>query len=80
VETPAFFVRARGSIVIIQHIYRSSNGDRWWLISDPPGEPIVRHEANQSSGGQITDLGVAEFLEIGGSGPEFAALHRLLKA
>jgi hypothetical protein len=73
----------KGSIhmtVKSQHIYRSANGDRWSLITDPStDEKIVRHQANQSSGGQITDLEVAEFLDIGGSGPEFAALRDLLK-
>jgi hypothetical protein len=38
----------------------------------------VRHEANQSSGGQATDLDVEDFLDIGGSGPEFSALRELI--
>jgi hypothetical protein len=67
--------------VITQYIYRSANGDRWSLITDTsPREKIVRHLANQPSGGKITDLGVAEFLAIRGSGPEFVALRDILKA
>ena len=61
-------------------VYRSSNGDRWLLVSDPTtGRRFVRHEANQSSGGRTTDTDVDEFLSVAGSGPEFAALRALLK-
>jgi hypothetical protein len=62
-----------------QHIYRSANGDRWRLMTDTSsGRKFVRHEANQSSGGHVTDTDLEDFLDIGGSGPEFAALRRLL--
>jgi hypothetical protein len=65
--------------LLTQHIYRSSNGDRWLLMADTLSDrKFVRHEANQSSGGQLTDTDVDDFLEIGGSGPEFAALRKLL--
>ena len=61
-------------------IYRSSNGDRWTLIRDADsGRLSVRHEANPSSGGRVTDTDADEFLSVAGSGPEFAALRRLLK-
>jgi hypothetical protein len=62
-----------------EEIYRSANGDRWTLIRDlNSGRRSVRHEANPSSGGQVTEMDVEAFLSIGGSGPEFAALRRLL--
>jgi hypothetical protein len=62
-----------------KEIYRRGNGDRWTLIRDTnSGRPSVRHEANPSSGGQATEMDVEAFLSIGGSGPEFAALRRLL--
>jgi hypothetical protein len=62
-----------------QEIYRSSNGDRWTLIRDTTsGRLFVRHEANPSSGGHVTDIDVDAFLSVAGSGPEFAALRRLL--
>jgi len=65
--------------VSTQHVYRSANGDRWLLFTDTAsGRKFVRHEANQSSGGHATDLDVEDFLEIGGSGPEFAALRDLM--
>jgi hypothetical protein len=45
------------------HIYTSSNGDTWHLIRDPQsGSEIVRHQANLSSGGKITDIDVTIFL------------------
>jgi hypothetical protein len=60
-------------------INRSANEDRWTLIRDTSsGRPSVRHEANPSSGGRVTEVNVEAFLSIGGSGPEFAALRRLL--
>ena len=62
-------------------IYRSSNGDRWLLVGNTdPTSQFVRHIANPSSGGQTTDTTVADFLSIDGSGPEFAALRRLLQS
>jgi hypothetical protein len=42
------------------------------------GRKFVRHEANQSSGGRVTDTDVEDFLDIGGSGPEFSALRNLI--
>jgi hypothetical protein len=62
-----------------QHIYRSANGDRWWLMTDTAlGRKFIRHEANPSSGGHLTDTDIEDFLAVGGSGPEFAALRDLL--
>ena len=60
-------------------IYRSANGDRWQLMRDAAtGRSFVRHEANPSSGGRVTETEVNKFLSVGGSGPEFAALRRAL--
>lgn len=62
-----------------QHVYRSANGDRWFLMTDTAsGRKFVRHEANQSSGGRVTDTDVKDFLDIGGGGPEFSALRNLI--
>ena len=60
-------------------LYRSANGDRWSLMHDSEqGRRFVRHEANPSSGGHVSDIDVAEFLGSDGHGPEHAALRRLL--
>ncbi len=62
-----------------EEIYRSSNGDRWTLIRDSSTSRLwVRHEANPSSGGRVTDTDVDAFLSVAGSGPEFVALRWLL--
>jgi hypothetical protein len=64
----------------VDDIYRSSNGDRWRLIRDTgSGCQFVRHEPNSSSGGRVTDTDVDDFLSVDGTGPEFAALRRLLE-
>jgi hypothetical protein len=66
---------------IKQPIYSSQNGDRWWLIRDDvSGRSVVRHEANQSSGGHRTDMDVGEFLSQAGPGPEYVALRRIIEA
>ncbi len=60
-------------------IYRSSNGDRWELLRDTEtGAVVVRHTPNPASGGRATDTSVDDFLSVDGSGPEYAALRRLL--
>jgi HAD superfamily hydrolase (TIGR01509 family) len=64
-----------------QHIYRSSNGDVWRLIREAGSEHrFVRHEANASAGGKITDIALNEFLNLRGSGPETIELRRMLLA
>ena len=63
----------------ITDIYRSSNGDRWQLVgTSDPACLLVRHTPNASSGGQTSEITVADFLSIDGSGPEYAALRRHL--
>ena len=60
-------------------LYRSQNGDRWCLARDSEtGRVFIRHEANLSSGGQVTDLEVGVFLTMGGQGPEKQELMFLL--
>ena len=60
-------------------IYRSSNGDCWYLMEDKAsGLRSVRHQANGPSGGAITDIVLDDFLSVNGSGPEFVHLRRIL--
>jgi transaldolase len=64
---------------LTQEIYRSSNGDHWQLIIEHgSGRKLVRHTANPSSGGKVTDTDLDKFLTIPGSGPEVIKLRRLL--
>lgn len=63
-----------------QEIYHSTNGDRWHLIDDTQSKRIfVRHEANLPSGGRVTDTDIGDFLNAGGSGPEYAALRDIIR-
>jgi len=62
-----------------EDLYSSPNGDRWrWIRDRASGRMFVRHEPNLASGGQVCDTDVDEFLRRGGSGPEYAALRKLL--
>ncbi len=62
-------------------LYQSQNGDHWSLMHDTrSGLRFVRHKANASSGGHVSDIPLGDFLSMDGSGPEFAALRRLLDA
>jgi hypothetical protein len=61
-------------------LYRSPNGDTWFLARDPEtGSAFVRHQANTPSGGQVTDTELGAFLS-GPRNPEHEALLRLIGA
>jgi hypothetical protein len=63
-----------------RQLYRSPNGDAWFLARDPAtGSAFVRHQANAPSGGQVTDIDLGAFLSGPGS-PEHEALLRLIGA
>ena len=62
----------------MEQLYRSPNGDTWFLARNlATGLAFVRHQANASSGGQVTDVEIGDFLS-GGEHPEQAALLRLI--
>ena len=58
-------------------IYKSSNGDRWTLVRIDE-RVVVRHRANEPSGGTISDAELLDFLRAGGLGPEKQSLVRLI--
>ncbi len=58
-------------------IYKSSNGDRWTLVRID-GRVVVRHRANEPSGGATSDAELLDFLRAGGLGPEKQSLVRLI--
>ena len=61
--------------------YESSNGDVWALTRDPASKmPVVKHQPNVSSGGQISYKDIGKFLRNGASGPERQALLKLIGA
>jgi hypothetical protein len=46
-----------------RQLYRSPNGDTWFLARDPAtGMVFVRHQANAPSGGHVTDIELGAFL------------------
>jgi hypothetical protein len=63
-----------------RQLYRSPNGDSWFLARDPEtGSAFVRHQANAPSGGHVTDIELGAFLS-GPRNPEHEALLRLIGA
>ena len=62
-----------------RELYRSSNGDSWYLSRDPEsGRPVVKHVPNASSGGRTSLIEIGKFLASGGHGPEHGELLRLI--
>ena len=60
-------------------LYGSSNGDAWFLARDPVSKmPVVRHQPNLSSGGQVSYTAIGKFLRDGANGPEHRALLDLI--
>jgi hypothetical protein len=64
-----------------KEVYRSSNGDcwyLWYLVRDPGSERmLVRHQPNRASGGSSSLICVEDFLAEGHS-PQQEALLRLI--
>jgi len=57
----------------------SSNGDRWFLSREAKtGVPYFVHVANQSSGGAVTRIELARFLNLKPNAPEHQALLLLI--
>jgi hypothetical protein len=64
---------------LTETIYSSPNGDRWLLVCDSEsGEAIIRHEANEASGGMVSEQSVDAFLATDGQGPEHLALQQMI--
>ena len=62
-----------------KELYRSPNGDAWFLRRDPSdGRAYVLHEPNLASGGQPSHIEIGAFLLRGADAPEHQALLRLI--
>jgi hypothetical protein len=63
-----------------RELYRSPNGDAWFLSRDPTNKhAFVVHEANTPSGGHRSQIEIGTFLVSGAeSAPERQALLRLI--
>jgi hypothetical protein len=60
-----------------RELYCSSNGDRWYLVRDAVRVSVV-HVPNSSSGGQVENLDLRDFLARSDGGPEYQELLRLI--
>jgi hypothetical protein len=64
----------------MEQLYRSPNGDTWFLTRNPTtGLAFVRHQANTPSGGGVSDIEIGAFLD-GPLHPEQEALLRVIGA
>jgi hypothetical protein len=71
-------VKEAGMPVKSRELYRSSNGDRWYLVREPrSGRVFIRHEPNAASGGDTALIEIADFL-MQGHGPQHDELLRLI--
>ncbi len=62
-----------------RELYRSPNGDAWFLGRDPSsGHAVVVHQPNAPSGGRLSHIELGAFLREGAGGPEHRALLRLI--
>ncbi len=61
-----------------RELYRSPNGDAWYLCRDEDGRVYVQHEANLPSGGNVSQIELRAFLARGAAGPEHQALLHLI--
>ena len=62
-----------------RELYASPNGDRWYLARyADSGRVFVQHVPNVPSGGQPSNIELADFLSRGGNAPEHQALVRLI--
>jgi hypothetical protein len=61
-----------------RELYRSPNGDSWFLGREPEdGKAFVIYQPNAPSGGRLSHIELGEFLRSG-HGPEQKALLRLI--
>lgn len=61
-----------------RELYRSSNGDAWFLARESDGRVFVVHEPNAPSGGRVSQIELGVFLREGANGPEHQALRHLI--
>jgi hypothetical protein len=62
-----------------RELYRSPNGDAWFLAREPTtGEAFIIHQPNAPSGGRLSPIELGEFLRSDVKGPEHQALLRLI--
>jgi hypothetical protein len=61
-----------------RELYRSPNGDSWFLGREPAGgKAFIIHQPNAPAGARLSPIELGEFLRRG-DGPEQRALLRLI--
>jgi hypothetical protein len=63
--------------VFTRELYRSSNGDCWYLCRSTSGKIFVLHQANIPAGGRVSQIELGDFLARG-YGPEQQALLQMI--
>ena len=61
-----------------RELYRSANGDAWYLCRDASHGVYVKHAPNVPSGGIVSKMDIGIFLARGAQGPEHQALLQLI--
>jgi len=62
-----------------RELYRSPNGDAWFLGREPTnGNAFIIHQPNAPSGGRLSHIELGDFLRADVKGPEQQALLRLI--
>jgi hypothetical protein len=62
-----------------RELYRSPNGDSWYLGREPQnGRAFVIHQPSGPSGGRLSHIELGAFLANDANGPEHQALLRLI--
>ena len=61
-----------------RELYRSSNGDCWYLSRDASGHVLVKHLPNDPSGGRTSLIEIGPFLTSRPHGPQHHELLRLI--
>lgn len=62
-----------------RELYRSPNGDTWFLGREPEnGYAFIIHQPNGPSGGRLSPIELGAFLNAETKGPEHQALLRLI--
>jgi hypothetical protein len=59
-------------------IYKSANGEGWFLCRNESGHVYVVHEPSEASGGKSSFIGLGDFLSSAATGPEHEALLHMI--
>jgi hypothetical protein len=67
------------TLITLQELYVSSNGDKWEVAQDDDKRLFIRHTPNLASGGRQSIMTLASFLQPDQAGPQQDALNKLIE-